>query len=124
MVSQFFSFSRNKKFFNKLCITKGEVQQAVVKSIREDDFFYVTYLLAGEIWGKKIHFSEIISFEKHSPYRIWIFNIRIFLLLCFYYCAEDRRLIRLYCMVVFGLTHIFFLTECYNNYHNELLVII
>lgn len=58
MVSQFFSFSRNNKIFNKLCITKEEEQQAVVKSIPEDNFFYVTYFLAGEIWGKKILFRK------------------------------------------------------------------
>ena len=53
MVSQFPSL-KNFKILNKLIITKGEEQQAVVKSIREHDFFYVTYFLAGEIWGKKI----------------------------------------------------------------------
>ncbi len=123
MVSQFSSLE-NFKILNKLIITKGEEQQAVVKSIREDDFFYVTYFLAGEIWGKKIHFSEIISFEKQSPYRIWILNIKIFLLLCFFYCADDRRRVRLYCIIVLCLTHILFINECYNNYHNELLVTI
>ena len=56
MVSQFPSL-KNFKILNVLIITKGEEQQAVEKSIREHEFFYVTYFLAGEIWGKKIHFS-------------------------------------------------------------------
>ena len=42
MVSQFPSL-KNFKILNKLIITKGEEQQAVVKSIREHDFFCVTY---------------------------------------------------------------------------------